>query len=182
MNVNFMVGRFQPLTNGHLECMYKAYKDNNLPTVICITDTKSPNNKNPFPIDFLLNYYNKFKTLPYITDIIKVESANIVEVSNKLHNLNYEPIYWICGNDRSNSYQRMINRYGPECHLNQFCRVYSVDRQINQVSATKARNELLNGSYDSFMNITSYESILGKKLSKQFYKELKQLIQDYSNG
>jgi hypothetical protein len=76
----------------------------------------------------------------------------------------------------------MINRYGPECHLNQFCRVYSVDRQINQVSATKARNELLNGSYDSFMNITSYESILGKKLSKQFYNELKQLIQDYSNG
>jgi hypothetical protein len=176
-----MVGRFQPLTNGHLECMYKVYKDNNLPTVICITKTKSLNIKNPFPLDFLLNYYNKLKTLSYIVDIIEVDSANIVDISNKLHNMNYEPIYWICGNDRSESYQRMINRYGPECCLNRFCRVYSVDRQINQVSATKARNELLNGSYDGFMNITPYESILGKKLSKQFYKELKQLLHNYND-
>ena len=38
--VNVMVGRFQPLTNGHLKCVETAWEKKGVPTVLCMVNTK----------------------------------------------------------------------------------------------------------------------------------------------
>ena len=77
--VNILVGRFQPITKGHLKCIKYVWEKYNTPTVILMIDTKVPNERHPFNSNVLVPMYKElFKSSPMIADILLVKNADIV--------------------------------------------------------------------------------------------------------
>ena len=85
--INIMVGRFQPLTKGHLKCIEYSYNRKKVPTIICMINTADDkvDEKKPFPSSILLPIYkNLAKNNDVIEDIILVQSADIVKIGEIL--------------------------------------------------------------------------------------------------
>lgn len=173
--VNFMVGRFQPFTSGHLYCIGKAAAYNTLPTVLCMIETSVPTPNKPFTSDFLLPIYKELQKQlnATIADIVLVKSANIIEISETLDKLNYSPVLWICGSDRAEHYQKMLQKYASECHLDAFSRTFPVDRASYQISATNVREFISDGNFEDFIKHTPYWNYLGAERTIEIFNELK---------
>lgn len=154
--VNIMVGRFQPFTAGHYKCVQYSYKRNKLPTVICMigVDESKVDNRHPFTSDILINLYSElFKNNNLIADIIQVKSANIVAIDQQLNSLGYEIASWTCGSDRYDSYLNMATKYHDVAMLSDDFEVIEVPRSDEDISATKARNCLLDDDKDGFFSM-----------------------------
>ena len=113
ISTNIIIGRFQPLTDGHMKCIEAAWKELGIGTVICMVDT--PDNKvdarHPFSTNILLPIYNELKSsYKYINDIVVVKNADIVKIGETL-NSKYEIKSWTCGTDRIDSYTTMSTKY-----------------------------------------------------------------------
>ena len=81
VRVNIIVGRFQPITKGHLKCIKYIWEKYNTPTVILMIDTKVPNERHPFTSNVLVPMYKElFKSSPMIADILLVKNADIVMI------------------------------------------------------------------------------------------------------
>lgn len=152
--VNIIIGRFQPITMGHIKCAEQAKSKTRCKTVLCMIDT--PDNKvdarHPFPSSALLPLYNDlFKGKGLIEDVVLVKNANIVAVGEELYKRGYEIRSWTCGTDRVSSYSRMASKYSEEAHLAANFELIEVKRTDDDVSATMARNALLNDDRTTFM-------------------------------
>ena len=90
--VNITIGRFQPITNGHMFCIEIPYKKLGIPTIICMIDVPDDkvDEKHPFPSSMLLPLYkNLFEKNNMIENIILVKSADIVKIGETLYNMGY---------------------------------------------------------------------------------------------
>ena len=181
--VNIIVGRFQPITIGHIKCAIEAFdKNGGHRTVLCMIDT--PDSKvdarHPFPSSMLLNIYKKLfigsrDKSHCIEDIILVKNADIVAISEALREKGYEPISWSCGTDRYASYKSMTERYAEKAGLPENFKVIEIKRTDDDVSATKLREALLADDKKTFF--TSFPSIhLSARLEMDIYKELRTQI------
>lgn len=151
--VNIMIGRFQPFTAGHYKCVEAAKNKKNLKTVICminVTEDKV-DKKHPFPSDMLIKLYSKFfNNDANIADVVLVKNADIVSIGKLLNSLGYQPASWTCGTDRYDSYSKMAERYHDQAMLSDDFEVIEIARSDEDISATKARNCLLDDDFDGF--------------------------------
>lgn len=153
MNINIIVGRFQPLTKGHLKCAQYAASNYHVRTILCMIETKKTDSKKPFlTSDFIDLYKSLLLDDKDIIDIILINNADIVKIKEICANLGYNIKYWTCGTDRFADYDRMARKYAPEIE------VIEVPRTDEDISATKARKALMDGDeyefYKLFIPIT----------------------------
>lgn len=155
--VNIMIGRFQPFTNGHMKCIDQAWKELKIPTIIVMMNTKEEkvDEKHPFPSSMLLPIYDKvFDKNPRIEKVILARSANIVEIGEKLHEEGYEIRSWTCGTDRIESYKKMSDKYHDQAHLAKDFEMIEIKRSDEDISATKARQALKDDDKKTFASLT----------------------------
>ena len=170
--VNIIIGRFQPFTAGHYVCVKTANDKKNLPTVICMVDTPESkvDNRHPFPTSKLLNTYkDMFDKDPLIADVVTVKSADIVSAAKALKDKGYQIASWTCGTDRIDDYTRMAEKYHDAAELSDDFECIEVPRTDEDISATKARNCLLNDDKDGFFKLMPD----GLEKSDELYNTLK---------
>lgn len=160
--VNIVIGRFQPLTLGHLKCVEQAWKLLNIPTVICMINT--PDNKvderHPFPTSLTLPIYKDLiKDIPHIEDIVLVKNADIVAIGDMLKNMGFIVRAWSCGSDRIKSYTDMAERYGEKAGLDADFEMIEIERGDEDISATKVRKALADNNKREFYALTPYKSL-----------------------
>lgn len=160
--VNIMIGRFQPITNGHMKCVDAAWNQKSVPTVLAMIATKEEkvDERHPFPSSLLLPIYEKvFEKNPRVEKVILVKSANIVEIGQILYEEGYEICSWTCGTDRLESYDKMSKKYHEQSHLSDDFEMIEIKRGDEDISATKARQALLDDDKKAFAALTPLMTI-----------------------
>lgn len=154
--VNVCIGRFQPFTAGHYKCVEAAWKQKGLPTVICIINVspEKVDQRHPFPSNMLADLYGDlFSNDNKIAGVIPVKSANIVMIGQVLRDNGFEIASWTCGTDRFADYTKMSSRYHEQAGLTDDFEMIEVPRSDEDISATKARNCLLNDDRAGFLSM-----------------------------
>ena len=162
--VNIVVGRFQPLTLGHIACAKEAERRFDRPTVLCMINTPATktDEKHPFPTDvFYPIYWDVCKRYKFIEDIVIVPSADIVKISQILAEKGLRIGSWTCGTDRYKDYKRMVDKYSEAANLPDDFELIEVKRTAEDISATKARQALIDGDRKTFNKITPFGDLSG---------------------
>lgn len=183
--VNFIVGRFQPLTNGHTKCCESGKNINGRSTVLCMVESDITTPTKPFPTRSMYLIYKNFIDTyhPYgIEDIILVKSANIIHVSEQLAKNGYIGDMWLCGSDRFKSYQLMLNKYKDRCPLAESTDVFEVYRPKNEISATKIREYIKVRDFEWFCHGTPFKKYAGEEYAAFIYNELCRFIPSLANS
>lgn len=176
--INLMIGRFQPFTKGHYKCVEEAYKQKKIPTVICMINTpeEKVDEKHPFPSSILLPLYkNMFSKDNKIEDIVLVKSADIVKIGEELSKKGYIISSWTCGTDRIESYTRMSSKYHDQAGLSDDFEMIEIFRTDEDISATKARQALMDDDKETFIKLTP-KIPLSMNLKANIYDELREQI------
>lgn len=146
--VNIIVGRFQPLTKGHLKCAQYAFDKYKIRTVLCMIETKKTDSKKPFLTSEFLDLYKALiLNDKNILDIILINNADIVKINGLCKENGYDIKYWTCGTDRYADYSRMAQKYEPQIE------VIEVPRTEEDISATKARKALMDNDEFEFYKL-----------------------------
>ena len=159
--INIIVGRFQPFTDGHMKLIDAAWKQLHIDTIMCIINTpeEKVDKRHPFSTSVLLPIYNELKdTYKHIKDIITVTNADIVKIGEILND-KYEIKSWTCGTDRVQTYTKMSNDYKEQAGLPDDFQIIEVKRSGEDVSATKAREALIDGDIKTFDHLTPYNTL-----------------------
>lgn len=175
--VNIVVGRFQPFTAGHYKCVETAWNEKGLHTVICIIDTPESkvDRRHPFTSEMLIDLYSDlFNNDNKIEMILPVKNANIVLISNELAKYGLQVGSWTCGTDRYNGYKSMADKYAEAAGLSDDFEVIEVKRSDEDISATKARNCLLNDDIYGFMSLLPNGNF---KYKDEIFNDLKEQIE-----
>lgn len=185
LHTNIIIGRFQPLTDGHMKCIETARKELGIGTVICIIDTpeEKVDERHPFSTSTLLPIYNDLKlSFPrMINDIVVIKNADIVKIGELLND-KYLIKSWTCGTDRIDSYTKMTNRYKEQAGLADDFKMIEVKRSDDDVSATRARQALINGDIKTFDKLTPYNTLRSYvKNSNSVYNILREKILQINN-
>lgn len=155
-NVCILVGRFQPLTKGHLKCVQQVWGLYKLPTLLCIIDVpmEKTNTKHPFPTDILIPMYSEFlKNDKRVAGILSIKSADIVRLTEQCRECGFEPTLWVCGSDRYSDYERQVDRYKEKAGLDPSFRCVEINRTATDISATRAREKLKEEDEIGFLKI-----------------------------
>lgn len=183
--VNIIIGRFQPITNGHVKCTVQAYQKKGLPTVLCMIDT--PDSKvdarHPFPSAMLLPLYKDLfdgKQCQHIIDIVLVKNADIVKAAEILRDKDYEIGSWSCGTDRVDSYSKMAEKYADKAGLPADFEVIEIKRGDDDESATKLRQALRDDDKTTFFKMFP-DIRLSARLKRDIYTELRNQLLSVDN-
>ena len=173
--VNIVLGRFQPFTKGHYKCVEEAWRQKNLPSVICIINT--PENKvderHPFPSDMLIDLYKDwFDADEKIESIILVPNADIVKIAEELKKHRYQIGSWTCGTDRIKDYTRISTNYKEQAELSDDFEMIEVKRGDDDISATKARQALKDDDRTEFNKLVPVIH-LGTRLKNDIFAILR---------
>lgn len=177
--VNIMVGRLQPMTKGHYLNIETAWKEKHVPTVICMIEVPEDkvDKRHPFPTYMLNNLYSEwFKKDPKIDRILTVKNADIVKINEMLKAIDkdYQIVSLTCGTDRVKDYQWMY-KYKEQADLPEDFEIIEIKRTDEDVSATKARQALLDDDKEAFLSMVPKIS-LSMRLKNDIYKELRDQI------
>lgn len=163
--VNIMVGRFQPFTNGHIECLKQAMQKTGCKSIIFVSHG-DPNPKKNKPIygelqDEMLNRVKNAHS-DVIADIVYGNGAAIDKNVAIAREKGYEPISWVTGQDHEAAYEGMVVRYGKQINLNPNFKMTILDRDpdaddVTGVSATKVREAIINGDQEMFASMVPNE-------------------------
>lgn len=173
--VNIIIGKFQPFTIGHLNCIKNVYNNTGLKTVILVIDGKV-DEKHPFNKDLMTKmiksiilHYEK-----YCADFIFVKNADIVKNIELLREKGYEPISWVCGTDRYNRYNEMIIKYGFKINLSPNFKVFCINRYNDNINATSVRESLKMGLKSVYISYTP-------QCIHYLYSDLKNALNNFYN-
>ena len=170
-NVNMILGRFQPITLGHLKIVDELYNKNNLPIVFCLVSNTKFDDKRPFDDNIISEELDIImKEDKRIAGYVYVKSADIVKCAEILHNNMFEPHLWGCGTDRYESYKKQVDKYKDIANLIAEFDVLEIQRNDEDVSATKVRESIMND------DIQGYCQMMPKETHNMF-KVLKGAIQ-----
>lgn len=163
--VNIMVGRFQPFTIGHLECLYQAKQKTGCKTII-FASKGDPNPKKNKPIygelqDEMLDRI-KANHSDVIADIVYGNGAAIDKNVAIARSMGFEPVSWVTGQDHEAAYWNMVVRYGKELQLNPDFKMTILDRDpdaddVTGVSASKVREAIVAGDKKEFSRMMPKE-------------------------
>lgn len=178
--VNIIIGRFQPITKGHLKCAAQAYERHGCPTVLCMIDT--PDSKvdarHPFPSSMLLPLYTDMfdgNEKSHIENIMLVKNADIVKAAEGLRANGYEIRSWSCGTDRVESYTKMAEKYADKAGLPADFEVIEIKRGDDDESATKLRQALRDNDKTTFFRMFP-DIRLSARLKRDIYNELREQL------
>lgn len=155
---NILVGRFQPLTIGHLKCVDYAYKLLKIPTVLCMIETleNKTDERHPFPSSYLLSMYEKLlKNNKKILDIILIKNADILAIEKTIQE-RFSGVTiqsWTAGTDRIDAYKKMLARCKDRIVQQEPIQLLEVVRSEEDVSATLARKYLIGNDYKQFYKL-----------------------------
>ena len=182
MDVNIVLGRFQPFTIGHMAAVEQAYEEKGLPTVLVVINT--PDNKlderHPFPTKALTPFFDKLcKQNPHILDWIEVKNADIVKVAEALRERNgYNLKTWACGSDRYDGYVNQCKKYWEKAGLDSEPECL-VGARVEGISGTKVRETLKNQDRKAFEKLVpdAFKAFfpIGVNYMKQLNEGLKPL-------
>lgn len=155
--VNVFPGRFQPFHNGHLQACRDAMKENEFPTVVMYIHNEKFDSRKPFSDDFIERELNLIKKSENcIEDVIWLNKPWPTLVCRVLLEHGYEPVLWLAGADRINSYKNMVqeNKIRNELKIEppQF---YLTNRYG---SATAVREAILSDDIDKFKELMPIEA------------------------
>ena len=175
--VNIIIGRFQPITNGHVKCAVQAYEKRGLPTVLCMIDTPDAkvDARHPFPSSMLLPLYKDMfdgQEKSHIVDVVLVKNADIVKAAEILRDKGYEIGSWSCGTDRVDSYSKMAEKYADKAGLPADFEVIEIKRGDDDESATKLRQALRDDDKTTFFRMFP-DIHLSTRLKRNVYTELR---------
>lgn len=169
--VCLFIGRFQPFTLGHLKCCDTIYKQYKLKSVILVINTTKADKKHPFLTKDLMNTYKRLaQNHDSIEDVLLVTNADIVKNTEICRDNGYEPVAWVCGSDRIDSYKKMVERYKDDIGLTPTFNVFEIPRTGDDISATKCREALIEGDQKKF------DSMVPKEVANMYFK-LKKMIE-----
>ena len=152
--VNIMVGRFQPFTNGHIKVAEQIHKSNGLPVVILAVNSGKVSEKTPFTTGLIEEAFTALQgEFSFLQDLFFVKNASIVDIFNDLRP-EYEPVIWGCGEDRYDSYNYMVTKYRAEANLLSKFTIDKVERQDSDVSATQVRSAIEANNKEEFEELT----------------------------
>jgi nicotinic acid mononucleotide adenylyltransferase len=177
--VNLMVGRFQPFTNGHMKCVDYAWDKLKIPTVLAMINVSDEkvDEKHPFPSTLLLDIYNDiFNKSPRIAKVILVKNANIVEIGSKLYDEGFEVRSWSAGTDRIDSYKKMADKYHESAKLADDFEMIEIKRTDEDISATKARKALLDNDTKEFAKLTPLLTIKSRLKGNESFNKLREQL------
>ena len=145
-----IIGRFQPLTKGHLKLILEV-KRKGLEPVLCMINTNKTDERKPWDSRFLLDLYTEpMRKLGF--HIVLVKSADIVEIGKVIPGIRA----WFCGTDRYKDYSRMVDKYGEEAGLDPEFELVEIPRSDEDISATKCRQAIVEGDFKTFSNLYIY--------------------------
>lgn len=176
--VNIIIGRFQPITNGHIKCATAAYEKTGCNTILCMIDTPDAkvDSRHPFPSSMLLPLYKDLlDKKSHIEDIILVKNADIVKAAELLRDKGYEIRSWSCGTDRVESYRKMAEKYADKAGLPADFEVIEIKRGDDDESATKLRQALRDDDRSAFFKMFPAIS-LSARLKRDVYTELREQL------
>lgn len=177
-HVNIIIGRFQPITNGHVRCAEYALSKTGCKSVLLMIDTQSGkvDERHPFPSSMLLPIYKDlFKRSSLILDILLVKNADIVKAAEICKQHGYIIQSWSCGTDRFDSYSKMAAKYSDQAGLPADFKVIEIKRTDEDESATALRTALLNDDKETFFKM--FPSIdISTRIRHNIYEELRNQI------
>ncbi len=164
--VNIVVGRFQPFHNGHLAVGKFLHEANGYKVVYLYVKGKNPNVKSPLSVETLEKVFKSLKDeYSFIEAAFRIKTAAINEVFNKLRENGYEPVLWGAGDDRTDGYEKQLERYKDEIEPVDGFEITNIPRNLVKVSATMVREAIAKGNEDA------YKKMVPKPLHK-FFKDL----------
>lgn len=154
--VNIILGRFQPLTLGHLKCVDVAYKETGNDTVLAIIETPESkvDARHPFATNDILPMIKKqISETPHLVDYVLVKNADILKISEALREHGYELDSWTCGTDRYAGYESQCRGYWEKAGLKKEPRCIEVKRGDEDVSASAVRKALIDNDVQEFRKL-----------------------------
>lgn len=153
--VNVIIGRFQPLTLGHIKGAEYVYKEYGLKTVLCIIDTPSDklDERHPFPSSLITKHCTSGCHEPWFAGMYPIKNADIGKIADVCREHDFEPVMWTCGSDRYSSYKRQ-EKYIDKYNLSPDFKVVEIPRTDDDISATKVREAIKRddiGTYKKMM-------------------------------
>ncbi|MCH5167439.1 MAG: adenylyltransferase/cytidyltransferase family protein [Erysipelotrichales bacterium] len=171
-DVTIFPGRFQPFHSGHLKCCEDIYKKNGNPVVILYITNKKFDKKKPFDDELTKEELEIVKkNNDFIADIFWIRNPLAGPMIALCNEHGYNPTVWIAGEDRLESYQKMLDGLrNPDIHkpelieTNRYC------------SATEVRDAILKGDKKTF------EKLMPKGTVKLWEKYKKQIDKVYNTN
>lgn len=174
--VNIIIGRFQPITAGHLKIAQALYKENHLPTVWCLVKNKKYDAKHPFGDELISDEIEKcLKGTREYAGHIYIASADIVKCAEILHEEGFEPILWGCGTDRYDSYKKQADKYKEKAGLLPEFDCFEVKRTDDDISATKVRDALKDNDINLYKQMMPQGA---EKLFNDFREQLMSVVKE----
>ena len=153
--VNVFPGRFQPFHNGHLQACKDAMKENGFPVVVMYIHNEKFDNRKPFSDDIIEKELKLIKE-DCIEDAIWLNRPWPTLVCRVLLEHGYEPVLWLAGEDRINSYKNMVQEDKIRNELNiEPPKFYLTNRYG---SATAVREAILSNDIDKFKELMPIEA------------------------
>lgn len=146
--VNIFVGRFQPLTNGHLKVLENLYRQNSKGVLLLIVQSKEPY----FPKSLQHKMIREIiKQYDFVKGFYSLPNAGIDTVFNEVRPA-YEPVLWGFGTDRAKSYNNQIQKdiYRSELDVRQDFQGYEIKRADEDISSTRVRLALKENNLNEF--------------------------------
>lgn len=150
-DIAMLIGRFQPLSIKHLEMMTST----NLPLRLFVIESSNYDPvRSPFSFDLRTRIiedalmYEKIKNF----QVISVFNGFIGNCVNYLRDEDEEPLIFLCGGDRFDSYERQFKDYGNKLNLSTMISTY--ERIDDTISSTLIRESLEDDDYELFQELT----------------------------
>lgn len=156
---NICVGRFQPITLGHLSILKALQKENGYPTVLCNISNKKFDAKHPFSDELIEKEINTcFKGQDFYLDQMFVKNAAIDVIGENLAKKGYVAHLWGCGSDREKFYKQMASNKKYLKDFPEEFKVFVITRNeqssdVDGISATKVREAIKNDDKAAFVKM-----------------------------
>lgn len=177
--VNVIVGRFQPFTDGHLKMIEEGYKENGLPTVILQISNKKFDEKHPFSNELIKEEINLVRksVKNTIIDHFYITNADIAKIASICHEHGYEPVLWLCGSDRYEPYSKQANneKYKLDNNLTNEFKCFEIKRNDDDISASKVREAIKNDDFTTYIEMMPGICMWHANIWDKFKEELKNL-------
>ncbi len=154
--VNVIVGRFQPLTLGHLKGAEEVWNKYGIRTVFCIVNTPESklNEKHPFPSDLIIEQNEMLGREEYFGGFAPIINADIGKIAKVCRDIGKEPVMWTCGSDRVKAYEKQcVQKYIDMYDLDPEIRVHEIKRTDEDISASKVRECISKNDYKGYCKL-----------------------------
>lgn len=163
-------GRMNPPSMGHYKMMEKMVKEAKKykATAFLYLSHTQDKKKNPLDYDTKIDLVKKYA--PKGLKVCKSPVKTFIDACKEVANMGAKKIVFVCGEDRTAEYDRLLNKYKDEIGVDEV-EIVTLDRG-DGISGTKLRELILKGDYDAFEK----ESLPKKDDAKKVYDIVREVL------